>query len=72
MIKEHGKKKARRGEPLHCLEDRAPMTGHGYVVNNHGDGNKSPKDRVVRPFINGRTLWLINGGDVTNHLQVLG
>ena len=25
--------------------------------------NKSPKDRVVGPLPNGRTLWLINGGD---------
>ena len=30
------------------------------MVNNHGDP-KSPKDRVVGPFTNGR-LWLINGG----------
>ena len=33
----------------------------GYVVNNHGD-RKSPKDRVVGPLTNGRSLWLINGG----------
>ena len=33
--------------------------------------SKSPKDRVVGPFPNGRTPWLINGGD-PNHLQVLG
>ena len=32
--------------------------------------SKSPKDRVI-PLTNGRTLWLINGGD-PNHLQVLG
>ena len=41
-----------------------------YVVNNHGD-RKSPKDRVVGPLPNGRTLWLIDGGD-PNHLRVLG
>ena len=40
------------------------------MVNNDGDG-KSPKDRVVGPLPNGRTSWLINGGD-PNHLQVLG
>ena len=27
----------------------------------------SPKDRVMGPLPNGRTLWLINGGD-PNHL----
>ena len=32
------------------------------MVNNHGD-RKSPKDRVVGPLPNGRTSWLINGGD---------
>ena len=37
----------------------------GYVVNNHGD-RKSPI-RVVGPFPNGRTSWLINGDD-PNHL----
>ena len=31
------------------------------MVNNHGD-RKFPTDRVV-PFPNGRTSWLINGGD---------
>ena len=31
------------------------------MVNNHGD-RKSPKDRVGL-IVNGRTLWLINGGD---------
>ena len=30
-------------------------------MHNHGD-RKSPKDRVI-PLPNGRTLWLINGGD---------
>ena len=39
----------------------APRTD-GSVVNNHGD-HKSPKDRVVGPLPNGRTLWLMNGGD---------
>ena len=32
-------------------------------MNNHGD-RKSPKDRVVGPLPNGRTLWLINGGPI--------
>ena len=36
------------------------------MINNHGNG-KSPKDRVVGPLPNGRTPWLINGGD-PNHL----
>ena len=36
--------------------------GLGSVVNNHDDRN-SPKDRIVGPLTNGRTLWLINGGD---------
>ena len=30
---------------------------------------KSPKDRVVGPLTNGRTPWLINGGD-PNHLLI--
>ena len=33
--------------------------------------SKSPKDRVVGPLPNGRTSWLINGGD-PNHLHPLG
>ena len=49
------------------LEDRAPGRVHVSGENNHGDGFKSPKDRVVGPLPNGRTLWLINGGD-PNHL----
>ena len=36
------------------------------MVNNHGD-RKSPKDRVI-PLPNGRTSWLINGGD-PNHVS---
>ena len=48
------------------------LEDHPYysVINNHGD-RKSPKDRVVGPLANGRTLWLINGGD-PNHLHPLG
>ena len=42
------------------LEDH-PRTD-GYVVNNHGDRFR-PLSRVVGPLPNGRTLWLINGGD---------
>ena len=34
------------------------------MVNFHGDW-KSPKDRVVGPLPNGRTLWLIHGGLLT-------
>ena len=37
------------------------------VVHDHGD-RKSPMDRVVGPLPNGRTPWLINGGD-PNHLR---
>ena len=33
-----------------------------YVVNNHGD-RFCPLTGVVGPFTNGRTSWLINGGD---------
>ena len=33
------------------------------MVNNHGDRCKSPITVVVGPLPNGRTLWLINGGD---------
>ena len=33
------------------LEDGLP--GLGYVVSNHGDVSKSPKDRVMGPLING-------------------
>ena len=29
---------------------------------------KSPKDRLVGPLPNGRTLWLVNGGPHPNHL----
>ena len=32
------------------------------MINDHGD-RKSPKYRVVGPVPNGRTPWLINGGD---------
>ena len=39
------------------------MPGLGYVVNNHGESFSSPKDRVVGALPNGRTSWLINGGD---------
>ena len=38
----------------------------GYVVHNHYGSFLSPKDRVVGPLPNGRTSWLINGGD-SNH-----
>ena len=42
------------------------------VVSNYGTMvNKSPQDRVVGPLPNGRTSWLINGGD-PNYLRVLG
>ena len=41
------------------------IPGLGSVVNNLGDP-KSPKDRVVGPLMNGRTPWLISGGD-PNH-----
>ena len=33
------------------------------MVNSHVMVRKSPKDRVVGPLPNGRTSWLINGGD---------
>jgi len=39
----------------------------GYVINKHGD-RKSSKDRVVGPLPNGRTSWLLNGGD-PDHLS---
>ncbi len=42
------------------LEDH-PRTD-GYVVNNHGDRVR-PLTGVMGPLINGRTSWLINGGD---------
>ena len=38
------------------------MTCKWLILNNHGD-RKSPKDRVVGPFPNGLTSWLVNGGD---------
>ena len=37
-----------------------PSIFRGYVSFREG---KSPKDRVVGPLPNGRTSWLINGGD---------
>lgn len=40
------------------------------VVNDHGDRCKSSKDPFV-PLPNGRTSWLINGGD-PKHLYLLG
>ena len=42
------------------------------MVNNHGDP-KSPKDRVgvVGPLPNGRTSWLVNGGDPTRPGMIL-
>ena len=43
----------------------------GYVVNNHGDVSKSPRPGVVGPLPNGRTSWLIHGGD-PKYLPVLG
>ena len=36
------------------------------MVNNHGD-RCCPLNGVVGPLINGRTSWLVNGGD-PNHL----
>ena len=39
------------------------------MVNKHGD-RKSPRPGVVGPLPNGRTPWLINGGD-PNYLLIL-
>ena len=41
------------------------------MVNNHGDVSKSPRPGVVGPLPNGRTSWLIHGGD-PKYLPVLG
>ena len=39
------------------------------MVNNGGD-RQSLKDRVVGPLPNGRTSWLINGGDpITTYVR---
>ena len=61
----------REGPPGHPgswgLLGGSSQLGYGYVVTNHGD-RKSPKDQVVGPLPNGRTLWLINGGD-PNYLR---
>ena len=39
-----------------------PIFGNIQVFNNHGD-RKSPRPGVVGPLPNGRTSWLVNGGD---------
>ena len=44
------------------------FTGLGYVVNNHGDRFRPLRiGQRGTPDPNGRTSWLINGGD-PNHL----
>ena len=55
----------RRSTISEALVDLGGSSHLGYVANNHGD-RKSPKDRVGL-VVNGRTLWLINGGYCTNH-----
>ena len=47
--------------PLWDVETLLGGSSH-LVVKNHGD-RKSPKPWVVGPLPNGRTSWLINGGD---------
>ena len=41
--------------------------GLGYLVNHHGD-QKSPKDRVEGPFLNGQKIWWLL--TFTNHLLI--
>ena len=43
----------------------------GYVVNNHGEYISHLNGVVVIPLTNGRTSWLINGGDPNHLLSVM-